>query len=675
MKKLIYLIVLLLITMTSFSVDALTNSGKLYEMYYEESKVNVFASDESYHSLDYNAIMIKSTADNEIYYCIEPEVPFLLLNEAVTGSHTIYEGMTTIINNSRLTDATFKRVMLLAYYGYGYKSSGVDHSSLKWYGITQVLIWNTVRPDVDYVFKSSRYGDIDPSLYKKEVKELNDLVANHETLPSFSGDTVKLSKGEIVTLTDKNNVIKNFIVSDNDNVSFSVKDNTLTIKGLKDGEIRTSFTKPILNSFRLYVSDTWQNLVSRGNPGLKYGNLNLKVETGKVSIKKLNEKGLFSDDLKGTKFNLYDKEDNLIKEITINGEEESLELPFGSYYLKEISSTPRYNLNEEVFPFDLDEDNKEVVIEVSNTVVIGELIIEKKYGGADEEYLPEKDAIFAILDEDNHLIETIKTNKEGIAKTKLEYGTYIVRQISDKEGYKNVDDFIVDITKSTTYKYELKNVKKSVLQILKEDYSSNKPLKDTKLGIYNSNDILIYEGMTNEDGILKVSNLDVGKYYVKELEAPKYYKLSLEKFEFEVKDDGEFIKIVIDNERNKGNFKLIKVDKKTNEVLKDAKIRITYLDTNEVLYEGLTNELGEIYLENIEAGNYEVSEITSPKGYMLNKEKIYFEIVNDNDEITITLPNEKIEMPNTNASIDITIVMVIICSFMILSFLKRKHYE
>jgi len=676
MKKFIYLIIATLVATLTVKVDALTNSGKIYEQYWQEAGINVFASDERYHALDYNGIAIKSSADNEVYYCIEPEVPMPLYSEATSNTHTIYEGEKTIIEKCRLTDKNYDRVSLLAYYGYGYKDNVVNHNSKKWYGIAQVLIWGTVRPDVDYVFKTSRYGSLDTNLYKTEIKELETLVNNHNKVPSFSNEIINLIKGEKVELVDTNNVLNTFLPSSSDIVNIEIKNNTLFLEGLKEGETTITFTKPKANyNFRLYKSNTLQNIVTRGNVDNPSFKLNLKVSSGVVTLKKVDEENNYSEKLNGTVFSLYDVNDSFIKDIEITSEKEVFYLPSGIYYLKEKIASSGYNLNDKKYEFEINDDNKEIEIVIPNTKIKGTIILEKYKGGADEEFIFESDAIFEIYKSDE-LIESVTTDENGIAKIELEYGTYLIKQVKGSLGYSYVDSFYVDITESREYKYELKNVKKSILEIIKVDYSSGKKLSNAKIGVYDMNDNLIIDGTTNEKGILKIENLEIGKYYIKEIEAPKYYKLSDEKIYFENDKDGKVIKINMTNERNTGTLKFLKVDSKTKETLKNAKIRLTYLDTNEVLYEGTTNELGEITLENINAGTYLIKEITPPYGYLLTEEEITFELVNDKEVVEITMKNEKIEMPNTYVNFDNLkvlggITIIFICS----KFVKKKRYE
>ena len=674
MKKFIYLIVATIVATLTVKVDALTNSGKLYMQYYQEAKVNVFASDETYHSLDYYGTNIESTADNEIYYCIEPEVPMPLYNAASYNSHTIYEGKSSIVNQSRLTNKTYDKVSLLAYYGYNYNLNGINHTSKKWYGITQVLIWQTIRSDVNYVFKTSRYGDIDKNLYKSEVNELENLVNNHNKIPSFSNTNVVLTKGETVELVDNNNVINTFTAKSNDIANIEIRNNILFIRGLENGETEITFTKKeTTNDFRLYKSNTHQNIISRGNVENPSFKLKIKVASGFLTVEKVDkDTNTYNESLNGTLFEIYRSDDDILQGIEIFNQKETVEIPYGNYYLKEVISSSGYSLNENKYHFTIDDNNKEVTIVVPNEKIKGELILEKYKGGLDEEFTFESNATFEIY-KDNKLVDKITTDEKGIGKSSLEIGKYFIKQIKGSEGYSYIDSFYVDISEEKEYRFKLKNIKKSILEITKIDYSSNKVLKDAKLAIYDLNNNLIFTGITNEEGILKIKNLDIGKYYIKEIEAPKYYNLSEEKIYFDVKKDGELIKISITNERNSGTLKFLKVDDKTKLGLKDTKIRVTYLDTNEVLFEGLTNESGEIILDNIVAGTYSIKEITPSYGYLLNEEEITFELIENNEIIEIVMENKKIEMPNTYLNLD-NLKIILIC-FIVIAITKMINKE
>ena len=587
MKKIIYFMIVVISIFLKINVLAEQNKGKLYELYYKEAKVNVFAKDVRYDALHYYGIQIVSSNDNEVYYCIEPEVQMALKSEAVIGSHTIYEGYNNITKYSRIKSSNYDRISLLAYYGYGYKGNGIDHTDKKWYGITQVLIWKAVREDVTYKFLTGRYGKIDEDLYKEEIKELEYLVKNHNVLPNFNEKDIKLEKGQKIAIKDTNNVLNSYKINlDNDSVKASIKDNTLYLEGIKEGNVKITFTKDkVTNNFRLYRSGTLQNIVSRGNISFKESSITLSVYEGVIKIKKVDETNNFNDDLKGTKISLYDENRNHIKDYIINNEEEIINVPYGKYYVKETKSSKGYIKDDKEYEIIIDETVKEVELVIKN--------------------------------------EKIKGN----------------------------------------------------LEIRKKDYSSNNPLSNVMFHIYDINDNLIYEGMTDDKGILKVCDLDFGKYYIKEIKPSKYYKLNEEVIYFEVLENDKLITIDITNERYKGSLKFVKIDSKTKEKLPNAKIKIIYKETNEVIFDGLTDNNGEIILKDINAGEYIIKEIQSPNGYILSNEEMTFEIDKDGMEVAVCMENEKIEIPNTKNTTDNNLLMLMCLIVLIFISRKKKKHE
>ena len=153
------------------------------------SGFTVFA-DEGLDLMDYNSWIIKSSIDNRVYYCIEPETK---LDGSSKGSHSMITGDKNIVNNSKLTTSKFDKIKLIAYYGYGYKDNNVDHTSKKWYGITQVMIWRIMRPNLTWTFKSSRNASPNKNLYIKEVAEINKLVKEHLVKSSFASKKYKIT--------------------------------------------------------------------------------------------------------------------------------------------------------------------------------------------------------------------------------------------------------------------------------------------------------------------------------------------------------------------------------------------------------------------------------------------------------------------------------------------------
>ena len=99
-------------------------------------------------SHDYNMSMITRKSDNHFVYCIQPATP-ILSSVTYSGTDTDQEVV------AHLSKSQWKRIELLAYYGYQYG----NHTDKKWYAITQFLIWNTANDGWDIYFTDTRGGN------------------------------------------------------------------------------------------------------------------------------------------------------------------------------------------------------------------------------------------------------------------------------------------------------------------------------------------------------------------------------------------------------------------------------------------------------------------------------------------------------------------------------------
>lgn len=664
-------------------VNADTYNGRIYDVYHPESGFTVFA-EESNGWMDYNSWMIKSSLDDRIYYCIDPAVA---LGSAPAGSFNIITGDNNIIGKSNLTKAKYEKVRLLAYYGYGYKNGTIDHTSKKWYGITQVMIWRVMRPDLTWTFKASRNGTPNNNLFKEEVAEINKLVANHGKTSSFKDKKVKLLIGESITLTDTNNVLQNFSrVNNPKNVTVKENGNKLTITANKNGTeaINYNFRNGIANQVALLTSPTYQDVIIRGKPiDLPYFGIQVEVTGGTVNLQKIDattnkNKAQGEATLKGAIYEIYDSDNNSVGQITTdeNGQGKII-LDYGKYSIKEIKAPKGYNLSDEVYEFEITKENTNVNIEAKDQVITGKLLLTKTKGGAGESFTKEKNATFNILDSKDNVVETITTNKNGLAIALLPYGTYTIQQITGEENYVLSEDIKVSIKENKIYEVNIKNLKLSKLEFTKTDFSTDKPLPNTLIEIYKDDDSLIYQGRTDKNGKIEVPNLKIGKYYILEKEAPKYYRLNTEKMPFEITENGQIIKVTMQNRRKEGNLELIKIDSLTKKPLASSLIEIYFTETNEKVFKGKTDKDRKIFIEGLLAGNYCIYERKAPLGYELLNEPICLEIKEENETVKITIPNDKIiNVPDTHLDklpiIAILGITFIISGVTLLLYAKKK---
>ena len=158
-------------------------------------------------------------------------------------------------------------------------------------------------------------------------------------------------------------------------------------------------------------------------------------------------------------------------------------------------------------------------------------LIQKK--DVDSKELIDGEAFFKILNTDINEYFTIDgqeifKTKEGILSIdNIPYGNYELIEVEAPEGYQILEEKISFVILGEE-KIELEvfnKLQNGVLQIEKLDYDSLKPLQGVLFGLYDQDKQLIGEYETDEKGMITISNLLEGIYYIKELNAPSNYEL------------------------------------------------------------------------------------------------------------------------------------------------------
>ena len=222
-------------------------------------------------------------------------------------------------------------------------------------------------------------------------------------------------------------------------------------------------------------------------------------------------------------------------------------------------------------------------------------------------------------------------------------------------------------------------LKKGILEFTKTDIATGKGIADTKVEIYHLKDDgiseLVFTGITDYDGKITITDLFIGRFTIIETDSATGYKLSDEIVSFEIKENGEIVKANMTNEKIKSTIKIHKIDDNKNS-LSGVEIGIYDLDGN-LLNSYITDENGDIEVE-LEYGSYYFQEIKSLDGYILNDEKVYFDINEDGEYIQYTLVNETetIEVPNTKLNnckiLDIIGFILIIVGVSYITYDKKR---
>lgn len=346
--------------------------------------------------------------------------------------------------------------------------------------------------------------------------------------------------------------------------------------------------------------------------------------------------------LGGIEFKLYKENNELIGKYTtdLNGEIYIQNLNIGNYIIKEIKAKNGYSITDNI-SVKIDGD-KTTELEITNEKTKGRIKIIKV--DKDNNEIKLEKVKFGVFDNQNNLIETLETDKNGEAiSSKLPiYGKeYYIKELeTQKEYILNNEPVKIELKENeiTNIKFE-NELKKGNLEIYKIDKYTKKPLCGVVFELYKDKE-LINKYTTDENGKIYIENLKVGEYSIKEIETNKEYELNSEEIKTTIKYN-ETTKLNIENEKIKSKIKIIKIDKDNNEVkLEKVKFGI-YNSDHKLIQTIITNKNGEAYTKElpIYGGEYYVKELETKKEYVLNNEEIKVEL-NANEIKTIKFENE-----------------------------------
>ena len=376
--------------------------------------------------------------------------------------------------------------------------------------------------------------------------------------------------------------------------------------------------------------------------------------------------GLYtSEDIKNAKGEVLLEKDSLIEQRVTDEKGQitfTADLPVdGKYYVKEIFAPDGFVTTEEVQEFtfeyagedqtevsyDFTFENQPTTVELTKT----DLTTGKELPGA---HLKVTDSDGNIVDEwtsteESHVIKELVVGKE-----------YTMTETKPADGYVTAESitFTVENT-AEVQKHEMKDDVTKV-EISKTDITGEIEIPGAKLTILDKDDQVV-ESWTSTEEAHYIEKLPIGKYTLREEQAPKGYLLTADVM-FEVKDTGEIQKVAMKDDTAKGKVILNKTDKSSGEPLKGVEFELR--DSKGKVLETLKTDAAghaesKLYeIATFKNGKYDTAikyylvETKTLDGYKLDqtKHEVTFAYADDSTpvvEVTFNLTNEKPEVPET----------------------------
>lgn len=350
------------------------------------------------------------------------------------------------------------------------------------------------------------------------------------------------------------------------------------------------------------------------------------------------------------------------------------DLPFGSFYFKELSTDEHYILSDEKYPFEfsyMGQDTAIVEIKANDGAAISNDLIYSEIHGLkkDENGNALGGAVIGLFKPDctefiteNAIMTAISAEDGSFSFANVPFGNWVVREIEAPAGFVlSEKSFAVTIDKDgAIIEVEIENALiRGNVQLTKtdRDYPDNK-LAGAKFTVYcdsngdkafDGNDEKIGELSEVSTGVYEMHDLTYGGYFVKEQQAPEGFYLDENAYYFEITEHGKTV--TVENEAGKGfvntpqvgSMKIVKTS--SDGKVEGFSFRVTGSNGYSEVF--VTDENGEIFIENLRIGDYTVSEVSdgASAAYVLPADKTAS--VFEGAVTTVEIHNELRDTPKT----------------------------
>ena len=364
-------------------------------------------------------------------------------------------------------------------------------------------------------------------------------------------------------------------------------------------------------------------------------------------------------------FGLYAKEDipaadgsiipadGLLEIVSVDENGQAMcktDLPFGSFYLKELSTDSHYLLNGETFPFTFEYGGPSLaVVEIAandGEAITNELIRGEIRGlKTDENGTGLSGAVIGLFQSDeteftaeNALATATSAEDGSFSFSDVPFGDWVLKELESPEGFILSDEVIPVTIEEDGQVVEISLANERIYGSLRltkvdKDYRDNK-LTGAEFEVYrdtNGNkeldegDELLGKLEETSTGIYELAHILYGGVFVKETKAPEGFLLDENAYYVEITENGKIYEV--ENEAGVGFTNMaqtgsLRIEKTSSDgKVEGFSFRVTGANGYDQTFK--TDKNGEIFIEGLRVGDYTVSEVSdgASANYVLPADK------------------------------------------------------